>query len=217
MIGILVSRKLGKNITLAIILTTWIVSVVLGVVPSVLAEGKKNFEFYDISHVCIGLPLALTKSYNTTTTREKLDFDGQYIHWEGYFTKYEGLITGMFFSSALFLGLNCVCYLVILICYILIVSSVQKSSKQSGRTVEMAEQIKLTAKVTVIVGTDFLCWFPIITLGILVQTRILTLPPAVYAWAVTFVLPVNSGINPYLYTISDVISNYRKEKAKAKR
>ena len=210
------TRKLGKRITLAIILTTWIVSVALGVVPSVLAEGKKNFEFYDISHVCIGLPLALTNSYNTTTTRKKLDFDGQYIHWEGYSTKYEGLITGMFFSSALFLGLNCVCYLVILICYILIVSSVQKSSKQSGRTVEMAEQIKLTAKVTAIVGTDFLCWFPIITLGILVQTRILTLPPAVYAWAVTFVLPVNSGISPYLYTISDVISNYRKEKAKAK-
>ena len=211
------TKKLGKKLTLAIILATWIVSVALGVVPSVLAAGEKNFKFYDNSHVCIGLPLALTKSYTTTTTREKLDFEGQFIHWDGYSTKYEGLITGMFFSSALFLGLNCVCYLVILICYIYIVSSVQKSSKQSGRTVEMSEQIKLTTKVTAIVGTDFLCWFPIIILGILVQTRVLTLPPAVYAWAVTFVLPINSGINPYLYTISDVISSYRKEKAKTKR
>ena len=208
------ARKLGKKLTLAIIFTTWIVSVALGIVPSVLAAGEKNFKFYDNSHVCIGLPLALTESYTTTTTREKLDFEGAYIFWEGYSTEYEGLITGMFFSSALFLGLNCVCYLVILICYIFIVSSVQKSSKQSGRTVEMTEQIKLTSKVTAIVGTDFLCWFPIIILGILVQTRVLTLPPAVYAWAVTFVLPINSGINPYLYTISDVISSYRKEKAK---
>ena len=211
------TRKLGKRLTLAITLTTWIVSVALGVVPSVLAAGKKYFKFYDNSHVCIGLPLALTESYTTTTTREKLDFEGAYIFWDSFSTEYEGLITGMFFSSALFLGLNCVCYLVILVCYIFIVSSVQKSSKQSGRTVEMAEQIKLTTKVTAIVGTDFLCWFPIIVLGILVQTRVLTLPLAVYAWAVTFVLPINSGINPYLYTISDVISNHRKEKAKGKR
>ena len=211
------TKKLGKKLTLGIITATWTVSVALGVVPSILAAGEKNFKFYDNSHVCIGLPLALTESYTTTTTREKLDFDGQYIFWEGYSTEYEGLITGMFFATALFLGLNCVCYVVILICYIFIVSSVQKSSKQSGRTVEMSEQIKLTTKVTAIVGTDFLCWFPIIILGILVQTRVLTLPPAVYAWAVTFVLPINSGINPYLYTISDVVSNYRKEKAKAKR
>ena len=211
------TRKLGKRLTVAFTLTTWIVSVALGVVPSVLAAGEKYFKFYDNSHVCIGLPLALTESYTTITTTEKLDFEGAYIFWDSFSTEYEGLITGMFFSSALFLGLNCVCYLVILVCYIFIVSSVQKSSKHSGRTVEMAEQIKLTTKVTAIVGTDFLCWFPIIVLGILVQTRVLTLPPAVYAWAVTFVLPINSGINPYLYTISDVISNHRKEKAKAKR
>ena len=140
------TKKLGKKLTLAIILTTWIISVALGVVPSVLAAGEKNFKFYDNSHVCIGLPLALTESYTTTTTSEKLDFDGQYIFWEGYSTKYEGLITGMFFATALFLGLNCVCYVVILICYIFILSSVRKSSKQSGRTVEMSEQIKLNNK-----------------------------------------------------------------------
>ena len=211
------TKKLGKKLTLVIISTTWIVSVALGVVPSVLAAGEKNFKFYDMSHVCIGLPLTLTESYTTTTTLEKIDFEGAYIFWTGFSTEYEGLIAGMFFSSALFLGLNCVCYVVILICYISIVSSVHKSLKQSGRTTEMAEQIKLTTKVTAIVGTDFLCWFPIIFLGIMVQTRVLTLPTAVYAWAVTVVLPINSGINPYLYTISDVVSNYRKEKAKTKR
>ena len=77
----------------------------------------------------------------------------------------------------------------------------------------MKEQIRLTLRVGMIVVTDFLCWFPVIILGILVQTRVLTLPPAVFAWCVTFVLPFNPVINPYLYTISDIISNRNKAKS----
>ena len=75
----------------------------------------------------------------------------------------------------------------------------------------MRKQIKLTAKVTVIVATDFLCWAPIIIIGILVQCQIITLPPSVYAWSITFVLPINSAINPFLYTIADVISDRIKQ------
>ena len=213
------TKKLGRKLTMTIIVSTWILSMALGIVPSALAAGEKRFKFYDISHVCIGLPLALTKSYSTTDFIEKVTLPGTIgaLYYRPLFTTtYQGLVTGMYFSTALFLGLNCVCYLVILVCYVLIFRAVQKSSKQSGRTVEMAEQIKLTTKVTAIVATDFLCWFPIIILGILVQTRVLTLPSSIYAWAVTFVLPINSGINPYLYTISDVISNYRKKQKKTR-
>ena len=212
------TKKLGRKLTVIIIISTWILSMILGIVPSALAVGEKRFKFYDISHVCIGLPLALTKSYSTNDFIKKVTLPGtDALYYRPLFTTtYEGLVTGMFFSTALFLGLNCVCYLVILVCYILIFRAVQKSSKQSGRTVEMAEQIKLTTKVTAIVATDFMCWFPIIILGILVQARVLTLPASIYAWAVTFVLPINSGINPYLYTISDVISNYRKKQKKVR-
>ena len=111
----------------------------------------------------------------------------------------------------MFLGLNCICYLIILICYVEIVRLVLKSSKRAGINNEMKNQVKMTVKVAAIVLTDFLCWFPIIMLGILVQAGVLTLPPSVYAWCVTFVLPINSAINPYLYTISHLISAYREE------
>ena len=53
--------------------------------------------------------------------------------------------------------------------------------------------------------------FPIITIGILVQAGVFTLPADVFAWCVTFVLPINSAINPYLYTIASVISERRKQ------
>ena len=118
----------------------------------------------------------------------------------------------MYFSIAVFLGLNCLCYLIIIWCYIGIMVAVRKSSRQSGRDRDMNEQIKLTVKVAAIVATDFMCWFPIIILGILVQTRVVTLPPSVYVWSVTFVLPLNSAINPYLYTISEIVIRYKKKK-----
>ena len=41
---------------------------------------------------------------------------------------------------------------------------------------------------------------------------VLILPPSVFALFMTFVLPINSAVNPYLYTIVDVVSKYRTEK-----
>ena len=81
-----------------------------------------------------------------------------------------------------------------------------KISKRTGRNPDEKEQMRLTLKVAAIVLTDFVCWFPIILLGILVQAGVLTLPASVFAWCVTFVLPINSAINPYLYTIGGVAS-----------
>ncbi len=70
----------------------------------------------------------------------------------------------------------------------------------------------MTLKIAAIVLTDFLWWSPIIILGILVQCRVIVLPASVFAWCVTFALPINSAINPYLYTIAAVISEYQKKK-----
>ena len=166
--------------------------------------------------MCIGLPLTLTKTY---TTEECVKYTSiQYgkitipYSEDTFITHYNGPTHGLFFSTAVFLGLNSICYLIILGCYIEIVRAVRRSSKRAGRSLEMQQQIKLTTKVTAIVVTDFCCWFPVIILGILVQLRVITLPPSVYAWCVTFVLPINSAINPYLYTITEIISEKRKKR-----
>ncbi|XP_072043156.1 uncharacterized protein [Amphiura filiformis] len=213
------TKKITKNSVKTLTILTWIVSFALGVVPSVLAG--ENFKFYDNSHVCIGLPLALTKTYTTTSTKTlKIVFINSLshiVHSEKQTTELDSLANGLYFSTAVFLGLNCVCYLLILGCYIEIVRAVRKSAKRVGlRDADMNMQIRLTMKVSAIVATDFACWFPIILLGILVQTRVITLPPSVYAWCVTFVLPINSAVNPYLYTIAEVISQYRKKRREKK-
>ena len=185
----------------------WIIALVLGIVPSSLA-GKNNL-FYDNSHVCIGLPLSKLQVYETQESEEWIQVcDGDICYWKKpIHSEYVGEVNGMIFASVMFLGLNFFCYLAILLCYVEIIRTVFKSSKRAGLNPELKEQIRLTAKVAAIVLTDFACWFPIIIIGILVQAGVLTLPADVFAWCVTFVLPINSAINPYLYTIAAIINS----------
>ena len=204
------TRKLQKRSTIITVVLSWCCALTLSVVPSVLAG--KNFKFYDNSHVCIGLPLALTQTY-TTHKAGLIEFEEtSFRSSNGTFYEQNGYEVGLFYSSALFLGFNALCFLLILGCYIEIILTVQTSAKQSGRSQDMNEQIRMTTKVAAIVATDFFCWAPVIFLGILVQTRVIKLGPSVYAWLVTCVVPINSAINPYLYTIAELISQCRKRK-----
>ena len=107
---------------------------------------------------------------------------------------------------------NCSWFLLILLCYIEIVRAVKNSAKQLGRNPDRDKQVKLTKKVKPIVFTEFACWFRLVILGILIQAKVIILPPSVYAWSVIFVLPLNSAMNPYLYTIAEIISNKHKNK-----
>ena len=129
-----------------------------------------------------------------------------------FHTKSLGTPHGLYFSSVVFLGLNLLCYMAIFTCYVEIVRAVFKSSKRTNLSKEMRDEVRMTAKVAAIVATDFCCWFPIISMGILVQAGVVTIPTSVYAWSVTFVLLINSAINPYLYTIAAIISNRNRER-----
>ena len=205
-------RKLRKKSCVILVSVLWFISVVLGIVPSSLGGNSEYTAFYDNSHVCIGLPLALIKAHSMTIDKQLTYSGAFYFEMQEVKSEYLGEVSGMYFSSAMFLGLNCICFLIILLCYVEIVRDVTKSSKvRVGINKDMKEEIRLTVNVSVLILTDFVCWFPIIILGILVQARVLTLPPSVFAWCVTFILPINSAINPYLYTIAHVISSYRKE------
>ena len=203
------TRKLSKRSAYLATTLIWLFSLALGVIPSSLAGRNENF--YDNSHVCIGLPLSLIGRYSVKKVIKRTLKDHSFIGINTFNTTYYGEFHGKHFSNSIFLGLNGICYLVILICYIEIVRATFKSSKRSGLNKELKDELRMTLKVTTIVATDFCCWFPIIILGILVQTRVITLPASVYAWCVTFVIPINSAINPYLYTISNVISDCRKQ------
>ncbi|PFX19217.1 Relaxin receptor 1 [Stylophora pistillata] len=61
----------------------------------------------------------------------------------------------------------------------------------------------LAKRVFFIILTDFLCWIPIIAIGIKSHVEKTFDPPGDLAvWIAVFALPINSAVNPLLYTLS---------------
>ena len=181
----------------------WTFSLALSLVASILAG--RSLYFYDNSHVCIGLPLAQVTVTETNTTVEaaNINFWEDPLPFQVVTDVHES--PGLYFSVAIFIAFNMFCFLLILACYIGIIRVVYQASKAACRRREMAEEIRMTIKVSAIILTDFFCWFPICLIGALVQIGLVKLPSSVFAWIVTLVLPINSAINPLLYTVSIIL------------
>nr|KAG5703871.1 hypothetical protein BaRGS_031505 [Batillaria attramentaria] len=61
--------------------------------------------------------------------------------------------------------------------------------------------LTIARRLTTIVLSDFLCWFPIGLLGLLASTGTPISGEVNVAMAI-FVLPLNSALNPFLYTLN---------------
>ncbi|XP_072018525.1 G-protein coupled receptor GRL101-like [Amphiura filiformis] len=195
------SARLTKGSAKTVGALLWLFTFVLSLVPVLLAGPDSDF--YDLSDVCIGLPLITrpaTFEFEASDVGNELTFD---------LPVSQDSKPAWYFSIVIFLGVNLVCFVFILICYIAIFWSLKKSMAKSGRSTDTQEEMKIAIKMGIIVGTDFLCWVPVIIMGILSQTELVVIPLEAYTWSVVFVLPINSSLNPYLYTISSLISDWR--------
>ncbi|XP_022110447.1 uncharacterized protein LOC110990004 [Acanthaster planci] len=182
----------------------WLASLVAGLVPTILATGDSDI--YGLSDVCIGLPL-LTRPVDYTFTKD--DVGGSLGNDTYLIPKPVGSRPTWAYSIVLFLGVNFMCFVAITVSYIAIFAKVKRSVRRVKLRSHKAEEIKMASKMAVIVGSDCLCWMPVIVLGILSQTSVIQIKPEAYAWLVVFVLPINSSLNPYLYTIVTAISQRR--------
>ena len=187
----------------------WLVALIVSVVP-VLMAGPES-DFYDLSDVCIGLPLITRPSrfnFESKGIGGKLDFSLPVA---------EESKPAWYFSIVLFLGLNLVCFSIILVCYITMFVAVRRTGQKVGRKDTANDEIRMAIKMGAIVGTDFVCWCPIILMGILSQATYVVIPLDAYVWLVVFVLPINSSLNPYLYTLTTLIAERRAPKRPLKR
>ena len=167
-------------------------------------------DVYSVSETCVGLPISRQPLYtiNTTTIPVSKPFRPKY-RYEGVTIQqlvYTGSEPSMQFSFAIFAILNSMCFLVVGFCYITIFISVRQSAKRSGLAISRKE-IHMAKKLSLLVLTDFCCWVPIGVLSILVQAGAVEVNPVAHAWIATFILPINSSINPFLYTLGDVIAD----------
>ncbi|XP_072046226.1 G-protein coupled receptor GRL101-like [Amphiura filiformis] len=149
----------------------WFLAFIISLLP-LLIRGYFNDNFYSRSSVCLALPL--------TTERPS--------GWE--------------YSTTIFLGVNMTAFIVMLACYGVMYMAVKSSAERAGRRdVNRAQEVELALRMAFLVFSDMFCWMPIVIMGILATTRVVEIPPISYAWIAVFVLPLNSSLNPYLYTI----------------
>lgn len=181
---------------------SWTVALLLSSISIVF--GFLNTDAYNLSDVCVGLPLIRKQVdlYAALDTYSK----STYGFPEFAIVSATSIPTWQY-AIALFLGVNFLSFVVICLCYIALFVKVYFTGIKAGRKSKSVDQVKMAGKMFLIVGTDLCCWMPIIVIGILVQADVVVVTPDIYAWLVVFVLPINSSINPYLYTVVNRISS----------
>ncbi|XP_064640791.1 G-protein coupled receptor GRL101-like [Lineus longissimus] len=120
--------------------------------------------------------------------------------------------------STLFLAINLLAFFVMAWGYLAIYYVIRKSRKRCeklGMAGGDSAEVAFLKKMSLVIISDFCCWVPIIILKFLAIGG-LKLSGAVSAWTAVFVLPLNSAINPFLYTIS-AIKESRRRKASRKK
>lgn len=169
-------RRLGRRKACFYIASIWVIGAVISLVPTLgfdyFYDKRSNSNYYGRSAVC--LPVELSK--------EKL------AGWE--------------YSVAIFIVLNFASFMFILCAYIAMFFKVRQVTK-GVRSTQMNRESSMAKRMIFIILTDFFCWMPVIVIGILSLLGKFHDPKKqAYAWIAVFVLPINSSINPILYTFS---------------
>uniref|UniRef100_A0A3B4BE62 G-protein coupled receptors family 1 profile domain-containing protein n=1 Tax=Periophthalmus magnuspinnatus TaxID=409849 RepID=A0A3B4BE62_9GOBI len=106
------------------------------------------------------------------------------------------------YSIVIFLGLNLVAFLIIVLSYASMFYNIQKTGTQTTKySNHIKKEVTIAKRFFSIVITDSLCWIPIFILKILSLLQV-DIPGTICSWVVIFILPINSALNPILYTLT---------------
>jgi len=154
----------------------WLLGTVISTVPlmgiAYFIDDNTGFGFYGRSAVCLPLQLSSDRPAG----------------WE--------------YSVSFFIAFNFMAFMFMLVAYIAMFITAKRVGG-AVRSTSVRRETAMATKMMFIVLTDFFCWMPVIIIGVLSLTGNLYDPKQlVYVWIAVFVLPVNSSINPFLYTFS---------------
>ena len=137
-----------------------------------LLPATSSWHFYSQTGICIPLPI----------TRQ--DFPGHD------------------YSFAVMIIFNFVLFVLIAVGQLFIYLSVRSQSMtEQDDSDRRSKDLALAQRLFSVVVSDFLCWFPIGLLGLL-ASRDVPISGEVNVGMATFVLPLNSALNPFLYSLN---------------
>ncbi|XP_051256674.1 relaxin receptor 2a isoform X1 [Dicentrarchus labrax] len=106
------------------------------------------------------------------------------------------------YSTGIFLGLNLVAFLVIAFSYSSMFYSIYKTGiNATDLRSRLHRDVAVANRFFFIVFSDALCWIPIFMVKILSLLEV-EIPGTISSWVVIFILPINSALNPILYTLT---------------
>ena len=104
--------------------------------------------------------------------------------------------------------LNFILFMMIALGQIGIFSAIKLSTIKTSTDKRKSSELILAYRLATVVLSDFLCWFPVGVLGLMANNNF-PVPGEVNVALAIFVLPLNSALNPFLYTLNTVLEKRR--------
>ena len=114
----------------------------------------------------------------------------------------EGRYKGWEYITFIFLLFNTLSFSFMLVAYISMYSNLRHSRHGAKRRASREDRW-MARKFILIVATDGICWLPLIAFSIN-SLRGIKIENQLAVWLSLFILPVNSALNPYLYSYSTI-------------
>nr|KAG5695457.1 hypothetical protein BaRGS_011299 [Batillaria attramentaria] len=118
------------------------------------------------------------------------------------------------YAFGVFIVLNFVLFLLIGVGQVFIFHSIHATAKATQKD-SRQQEVTIARRLFLIVFTNFCCWFPIGLMGLL-ASRGTPIPGVVNVWSAIFVLPLNSALNPFLYTINTLSERLAKKRTQGR-
>ncbi|XP_036892961.1 relaxin receptor 2 [Sturnira hondurensis] len=106
------------------------------------------------------------------------------------------------YSLGIFLGVNLLAFLIIVFSYGIMFCSIKKTALQTTKVRHrVRREVAVANRFFFIVFSDAICWIPVFVIKILSLFQV-EIPDTITSWVVIFFLPVNSALNPILFTLT---------------
>ena len=152
----------------------------LALAAAPLLPGTAHWQFYSQTGICFPLPV----------TRSD-DFAGRH------------------YAFSVVIVVNFVLFLLIAAGQAFIYTSIRANSLSDSESTKKSLDSSIARRLITVAVSDFLCWFPIGLLGLLASNGV-AVPGEVNVAVAILVLPVNSALNPFLYTLNTALEHRRR-------
>ncbi|VEN63127.1 unnamed protein product [Callosobruchus maculatus] len=124
---------------------------------------------------------------------------------------HEPYAKGWQYSAVMFILINTMALIFISYAYLRMINEIRASGVACRSTRQSQDRDKVAQRFGIIVLTDCLCWVPVIAVKLIALAGT-PIHQNLYAWLAIFVLPINSALNPVLYTLTTTI--FKKQMSK---